>query len=237
MICILARFFLKEKLTVIHILCLLLTIAGVFLITQPSFLIPKNYNTTQNSENGTKKSSQSNVPSIGIPLGILSAFCSSCAAILVKNLPGVHFSISILFASFIGLPLALVISLGMYFGNLRKVDSSDYDTTEKLLLQILFLFLSSLCGCIFQIFFVISNRYDTASKLAIVSTTNLFWSFALQYVILNIGANIFSISGALLIFLSVVLCSLIKIMEEKLKIGNEENNCFMLVKRFLFFKF
>jgi drug/metabolite transporter (DMT)-like permease len=41
MISILARIFLKEKLTIVDILCLILTLAGVLFITQPSFLVQK----------------------------------------------------------------------------------------------------------------------------------------------------------------------------------------------------
>jgi len=41
MISILARIFLREKLTIVDILCLVLTVAGVLFVTQPSFLVER----------------------------------------------------------------------------------------------------------------------------------------------------------------------------------------------------
>ena len=41
MISVLARIFLREKLTIVDILCLMLTVVGVLFITQASFLVEK----------------------------------------------------------------------------------------------------------------------------------------------------------------------------------------------------
>jgi len=244
MISILARVFLKENVTIIHIVCLFLTIAGVLLISQPSAFHFSNV-TIINQNETLKNNSKSIASYIGISLALLGGACASFVAILVKKLTDlkVHYSINILFSCYAGLPLAIATSLGMYFTNLRNINYSSYDTTSKLALQIFYLLCSALCGCIFQSLSVLSNRYETASKLAIVSTTNLFWSFLLQYLVLDIGANVFSASGALFIFLSVILSVLVKIMDKKLQkysLKEDERSsgfCLKILKKLFLFKF
>ena len=244
MISILARVFLKENVTIIHIVCLFLTIAGVLLISQPSAFHFSNV-TIINQNETLKNNSKSIASYIGISLALLGGACASFVAILVKKLTDlkVHYSINILFSCYAGLPLAIATSLGMYFTNLRNINYSSYDTTSKLALQIFYLLCSALCGCIFQSLSVLSNRYETASKLAIVSTTNLFWSFLLQYLVLDIGANVFSASGALFIFLSVILSVLVKIMDKKLQkysLKEDERSsgfCLKILETLFLFKF
>jgi hypothetical protein len=49
------------------------------------------------------------------------------------------------------------------------------------------------------------------------STTNLFWSFLLQYMFLGIEANIYGFSGAILIFIAAILNVLVKIIDQRFK--------------------
>lgn len=252
-ISILARFFLKEKMSIVLIFCLILTITGVLLIAQPSFLVSKPLVKSvflNESLNGTdavkpKPETSSILSYVGILLGIISAFCASCVAILVKKLSNsnVHYAINTCYSSYLGLPIALIIALVTYFTGNRVIDPTSYDTTEKLIWQIFFLIASALCGCLFVSLQVMSNRYEEANKLAIMSTTNLFWSFALQYIILNISPNLLSAIGALLIFIAIIASIVMKIADgknnkKKAKLSSsgdaQENNCF---KKVLFFKF
>jgi len=249
MIIILARIILKEKMTIIHILCFTLTILGVLFITQPSFLVQNFSHFIKNSSfiNETNKVVDSSPMAsyLGISFGIICACCSSLIAILVKKLTDakVHYSLSLLFGCYFGLPLSIAISIGMYFSDLRKVNPLVYDTNEKLAWQIFYMVGSALFGCLFQSLTVVSNRYETASKLAIVSTTNLFWSFLLQYILLDIDSNFFSTIGALLIVFSVILSILVKMIDEKLKKKSLKENekksnfCFKIFKKIFLFKF
>lgn len=179
---------------------------------------------------------------LGISFGIICACSASLIAILVKKLTvaKVHYSLSMLYACYIGLPLSIAISIGMYFANWRNVNPEVYDTNEKFYWQIFYMFCSALFGCLFQALSVVSNRYETASKLAIVSTTNLFWSFMLQYVVLDIETNLFSAIGALLIIFSVIMSILVKIGDEQnLKTNSlkENETKFNILKKCLLFKF
>ena len=237
-----AAIFLKEKITSIHRICLILTISGVLLIIQPTFL--RIEITTLNVTEQTNSTNSNFTNNIGITLGLVSALAVSCVAILIKKLSdlNVHYSINVIFSSYIGFPSALIISLVMYLTHVRNVDSVVYDTPEKLMWQIIYSLSSALCGCIYQLLIAVSNkyeftfnfkvsffliyskevdflkfRYEDANKLAIISTTSLFWSFLLQYYFLGIASNIYATLGALLISLSAILNIFIKIFDQSRK--------------------
>jgi drug/metabolite transporter (DMT)-like permease len=245
-ISILARIFLKEKLTIIHIVCLILTISGVFLISQPSFLIRKmNSTSTEFKNDTTNSSSQSHsiFPLIGFTLGLTSACAASCVAILIKKLSDleVHYSINVIYSSYAGLPTALAISLIMYLTGVRNVDPSVYDTTEKLAWQIFYGLSSAACACFYQLLITLSNKHENANILALISSSNLFWSFLLQYFLLQISSNLLSLIGAFLIFLAILLSIIMKIIDQSLKRKSpklKESNFFIrTLKRIIMFKF
>jgi drug/metabolite transporter (DMT)-like permease len=212
---IIAAFYLKEKLTFINVICFILTIIGVVIICQPSFQtnkIPSNNNNPVYIEY------------IGISMGLVSCIGISCVAILHKKLTNlkVHFSINVIYTSFIGLPTALIISLFMYAFNMRQIDPSVYDTSEKLIKQIFYSAASALCGCLNQILVPISNKYENANKLALVSTSNLLWSYVLEYVFHKFFTsdnsytmNIYATIGALFIFFACIISIIGNIYNEK----------------------
>ncbi len=247
-ISVLARIFLKEKLTMIHIICLILTITGVMFISQPSFLVDKTQKFSNlTMTNSTQSDTSTFYASIGVLLGLISASCASCVAILVKKLTdsNVHYSINVAYSSYMGLPVAICVSLITYFTGNRTIDPSVYDTPGKLAWQIFYLITSALCGCLFVSFQVLSNRYENANILALVSTTNLFWSFLLQYIVLNIAASFYGTLGALMIFLAVMLSVVMKILDktpnQKKPIEKAEytetKTCWSFFKKIVFFKF
>ena len=247
-IALLARIFLKEKLTIIHIVCLVLTICGVIFISQPSFLVDK-IEKIKNHTLANSTTHLSNEPTgiyvyIGFTLGLTSAFGASIVAVLIKKLSDlkVHYSINVVYASYIGLPISLTISLIMYLTNVRNVDPSVYDSSEKLAWQIFYSFSSAACSCTHQLLVTVSNRHEDAAKLAIISTTNLFWTFLLQYAFLDIGANLYGVSGAIFIFLAVILSIVFKIIDQKLKSKTSKEDVKQVteenfLKRIIFFKF
>jgi drug/metabolite transporter (DMT)-like permease len=213
---VIAAVYLKEKLKFINIICFILTLIGVVLICQPSFQINKI------------PSNDNNIPVyieyIGICMGLVACIAASCVAILLKKLTNlkVHYSINVIYSSYMGFPTALAISLFMYAFNMRQIDPSVYDTNEKLLKQIVFSLTSALCGCMNQILVAISNKYENANKLALVSTSNLLWSYVLEYVFHKFFTsdnsytmNVYATSGALFIFLACVASIIANIYDEK----------------------
>ena len=232
---ILATIFLKEQLKLIHILSFILTIIGVVLVSEQSFFmnlnktfrnISNNCTSNQTNENDFKYSTLAGI--VGVALGLISAFAASLVAILLKKLAisNVHYSISVIFSSYIGLPMAFLISLIMYLTNTRDVNSREAtNTPTKLAWQIFFSITSALCGCLNQLLVALANKYESANVLALVSTTSLFWSFLFDFLFLsnytsNGGEclsffNVFNIAGTLLILLAALISIIFKIFRNR----------------------
>jgi drug/metabolite transporter (DMT)-like permease len=217
---ILAFIFLKEKLKIIHIIGFILTIIGVVFICEQSQLM--SLIMTSNQKNCTNQTSQPAFKTgLGFALGLVSAVAASCVAIFLKKLTNlkVHFSVNVIFTSYIGFPSALLISLIMYLTGSRDADTK----TDNLPLQLFFSLSSAICGCLNQLLVAIANKYENANKLAIASTTNLLWSFLFDATFFVnqqcsfLFINVFNVSGALLILLAAVFNIILKIVEEKRK--------------------
>ena len=224
---ILASIFLHEKLKVVHILSLILTIIGVVLICEQSYFMSLTViqakNCSSNHSDGNLKDFKSYM---GISLGIVSAFAASGVAILLKKLTNlkVHYSITVIYSSYIGLPTALLISLVMYLTRTRDADANAAYNAEKLAWQIFYALSSASCGCANQVLVAVANKYENTNVLAIVSTTCLFWSFVFDFLFLDIKEgcglswiNVFNILGALLILCAAILSILFKIGQERQK--------------------
>jgi drug/metabolite transporter (DMT)-like permease len=225
---ILASIFLHEKLKLVHIVSFILTIIGVVFICEQSYFMsltviqPKNCSSNHSDENVKDFKSY-----IGISLGIVSAFAASGVAILLKKLTNlkVHYSITVIYSSYIGLPTALLISLVMYLTGTRDADDNAANNAEKLAWQIFYALSSATCGCLNQVLVAIANKYENANVLAIVSTTCLFWSFLFEFLFLDNDTepcdsswiNVFNILGALLILSAAILNILFKIVQERQK--------------------
>ena len=155
----------------------------------------------------------------------------------------VHYSINVIYSSYAGLPTALAISVIMYLTGIRNVDSSVYDTTEKLAWQLFYGLSSAACACFYQLLITLSNKHENANILALISSSNLFWSFLLQFFLLQISSNLLSLIGAFLIFLAILLSIIMKIIDQSFKIKSPkiketQSNIFIrTLKRIIMFKF
>ncbi|RNA00396.1 solute carrier family 35 member G1 [Brachionus plicatilis] len=112
---VLSRIILKEKYTICHLLALTMTFSGVLFIAQPSFLISKksHLNKTNLVQNNTIESQDADFNRyLGIGFGLVGAFAASVVSILLKKLANnkVHFSIAIIYASYLGFPVCSLIS-------------------------------------------------------------------------------------------------------------------------------
>ena len=249
---VLARIFLKERFTTIHLFSLLLTISGIVLISQPSFLIKPFIKMTDNQtfnksvveflseSNNNLGLSVSMRSYIGISLALFSAFASSFVSILIKKLTNIkaHFSILIIYASYIGLPTSLLITLVLRLTDAQKSNRNFYDM-YYIWLQIFYSVCSASCGIMGQILLTNSFKHEDVTKIFVLRSTNLFWSFFLQYIFLDIKFNIFSLTGVLLIFSAIILSILAKAVEKKFQQKHVANKKlkFSFIERFLFFDF
>lgn len=135
---ILARIYLKEKLTLAHFISVLLTIVGVLLISQPSFIFPTtlgklNQSNITNSTNHLINSNGMGMNKIGLIIAICDAFLWSGSQIVLKKLCNkkVHFSINNIYTSYIGLPLSLILScILVYTGNSNLIYNIRYNWVD-----------------------------------------------------------------------------------------------------------
>lgn len=87
---------------------------------------------------------------------------------------------------------------------------------EELPLQLAFSLASALCGIISQICLNLALQYEDASKITILKTFDLLFTFILQYLVLRISPNILSIVGASLILLGSFIVIGYKIILDKI---------------------
>ena len=129
---IFSRLFLNEKLTISHILSLVLTLVGVVFIVRPSFLFGIEHDlesffhvnlTTQSHETNSNQTHFSLEIKdhvnrkffesvIGVSLALSSAIGMSIAQVTIRKLclVNIHFSITSLYPCLIGLPASLILS-------------------------------------------------------------------------------------------------------------------------------
>jgi drug/metabolite transporter (DMT)-like permease len=197
-VAILARIFFNEKFSIASIIAIILMLIGIILISKPSFILKHSVsNHTDNSTYLIKNYSNSNMYIFGFASALIAAFFASGSAILLKKLTvsNVHFSVVILFSSYVGFPVSLAISLVLLLTKNEIKDRNKLENISYLGIQILFAFLSALTGCIHQIALNISYRYEDASKISIYRTLDLIFSFIMQFFLLNINPGFFSLIG------------------------------------------
>lgn len=218
----LARIYLKEKLTLAHFLSVLLTIVGVLLISQPTFLFPRtfivNFNETNitNSTNFQVKSENLGLNKIGLIVAILDSFLWSGSQILLKKLcnKNVHYSINTIYTSYIGLPLSLALScILVYNGNSNLIYNIRYNWAN-FKWHLFYSICVSILGVINMIIVNFAMSLEEASKLSIIKTTDLFFVFGLQYVFLKIQSDYLNVIGAILILLSSFLIMIYRLLDQ-----------------------
>lgn len=226
-----ARCFLNEKMSIAHLTCLSMSIIGVFFIGQPAFIFDK-INVVQREVSNSSyalrgsESSETNVVFfIGISLAIFAATLSAAVAVILKKLSNnkVHYSVATIYACYFGGPVSLLISSVMLFSGITEKDPALLDNIPSFSLQVAYSLASACCGTISQITINVSLKYEDASKVSIIRSTDLFFTYVLQYFWLNISTNVYSGIGAVLIIMGAVLILVYKIVDKKLSKSKIQN--------------
>ncbi|CAF0946006.1 unnamed protein product [Brachionus calyciflorus] len=84
-----------------------------------------------------------------------------------------------------------------------------------LISQSILTLLSSFSGLFSQVCMNLAFLYEDVTKVSLVRSTDLLFSFILQYLLLDIHSNLYSVTGALLILTSVTMVMIYKIMDQK----------------------
>ena len=265
-----SRIFLKEKFTIVALTSTFLAILGIVFIQQPSFLfkntsspsnlsqeedshlVQTNYSATIKAKSrlfGNSSLSIGLLKTIGLLIALINAFAKSGTAIIIKKLSAknVHYSLHMLVTSCFGLAICALLSVVLnYTGNSNFVHNAK-NNFPNFMLHIFYSFLSGTIGLIAQIVLNFSLRYEEASKVSIIKTAEIFLSFLLQYIFLNIKANVLKVIGSVLITVSGVAILVYKIFDQKhskkrhkyleLEGCDENQKSEHFCKRILFFKF
>lgn len=253
---VLARIFLKEKLTFAHIFAFIMTIIGVFLISKPTFLFPIedehvsvfSYNMTANytelefesmrvmHEGNTEKHHL--YVTIGVTFALMGAFGGGSAKVLLKKLctNKVHFSVATIYASYYGLPISVLVSViltatGVTHSNFRE-------ELPYLPLHLFYTVCAAFVGVLGQVFLNLSLKYEDTSKLSLVKTVDVFFAFILQKIFLGIEEDWYTVAGAITIVGGAFLILLLKVIDNQLNkkkkkgASHKENKCvkFVLLK-------
>ena len=168
-------------------------------------------------------------------MSALAAILLAIITILTKKLVNskVHFTVSIIYPGFVGIPLNLAISMIIFFFALDKRPPEYYKDSWTIAEQSVIAVCSGIASLLTQVAVVIGLRYEEPAKFSVIRSSDLFFTLVLQATLLGIYANAFSIVGALLIFAATVLIILYKIVEKRNAQASKQSTCWRNV---LFYK-
>lgn len=211
---ILGHFFLKEKITIIHLISVLMTTIGIIFIIRPEFLYGiENFFIDAHIERGNSTELFNHQPkrdfietAIGVSFVILSAFFQSLMHITTRKLciDKLHFSVISIYPVYVGLPISLISLIGY------SLVYSHYQVT-----YIPSEFFYAICGGVMATISIIflnkALEYEEAAKIVILRTTGIFFTYIFQYFILELETDILGIIGAVLIISGTIVIMITKI--------------------------
>jgi drug/metabolite transporter (DMT)-like permease len=170
---------------------------------------------------------------------MVGALCAAIVTVVLKKLciDKVHYSIPVIYTSYAGLPVTLILSVVLV---LTGVSHGDFQAELKLLpLHIVFVLLASFTGLAAQVLVNLALQYEDALVIAILKTFDVFMTFLLQYIFLNIKVDVFSFFGSFSIILgafSILAYRLFEDYDRKNANVSSQRRCGLFFK-FLKFKF
>lgn len=251
---LLSRLILKEKFNLSHLISTVFIVAGVILITQPSFIFTKPpkmvatnltslivTNQTSPSPSSTTTVYGSNVKLntiLGFLISSVAAVAGSFVPILLKQIANmkIHYSIPSIYVNYFGIPLTLLVSVLLTFfaKSSRNFDSIKLDdatcpcgykiNVNELSVQLFIAIGSAIVGVVSQIFWNLAIEADDVTKISILSQSDLLFIFLQQYFILQIKSNIPNIVGAFCIFMGTFIILVFQMFEKNYRAKIDNKN-------------
>lgn len=228
---ILSRFALDEKLTLVHSISLILTISGVLFVVRPEFIFGKERLITGTVHQALTNNSEELLlikekelwdkdfyeTSIGISMALGNAITLSMVQVVIRKLciHNVHFSVTTLYLTIVGLLASICLCVVMAATNLSLFMQSNV-RYNHLLIEIGYSVLAGVCGTLGIVFMNYALKYEDASKVAMIRTFSVFFSFVLQYLFLDVSVDILGILGALFIVSGIFIILFLKIFDQQL---------------------
>lgn len=230
---ILARIFLKEKLTLCHISSIFLTILGMILILRPSFLFGIeteiesifHVNLTSNYLNSTNSANRFTVTGFmrsvtGIAFLCMSTILTSISHIVIRKLclVKIHFSVISIYPVLVGLPLSIIASSLLFiFQSKFQINIVPF----HLMLSVCAALLATLGLILLNKAFAI----ETPAKISMLRTFGVLFTFLLQYFILGIKTDFLGILGAMFIVMGTLSVVLAKLYNAQLELNQCTKCC------------
>jgi drug/metabolite transporter (DMT)-like permease len=211
-----ARIFLKERLNVSHLLALIVSIGGILFIARPAFIFGHMIHSNQLGLTWKL--------AIGITLGLLSTFAIGSAFIFIKKLTNekVHFVAIVFYLSFVGLILCLVGSIILYFAGYSI--QNWHEAKDYLLRDIILAIAAGILQFIGHFCFIQALTRENANTISIMRTFDILVAFILEYLVLQIIPDLFSFIGALMVFISILIMFVYKLLVVNMKEKCNSNN-------------
>ena len=243
-----ARIFLGEKLTLVHVTALGITVAGICLISQPEFLFnkssPMSINVTHLRNSSLIESSSiqfKQIQLLGCGLALMGSLAYTAVSIITKKLTNSRASLSVisLYASYVGLPTSFFVSLVFFLFESGNRARFSFDKMSILLWDVFYSLIATCLGICGQLLTNMAIKIEDTNKVALLESTDLIFNFMLQYFFLNIKPNYLSTVGATLIGIGVVVVMSYKIAEKnhEAKLSDKKLNKRMFLKKICFYKF
>ena len=234
MAAVFARIFLKEKFSLAHLISIIFTISGVLLISQPDFLfkaykaslrlngnltnsLTEQYNSTSSNQTSSDMTTSTKIAALGIGLSLMGAMVAASVPILIKQLTNqkVHFAVVIIYASYIGLPAAIIISVILHATGADTKSQALIHDKSLLVPQLGYALAASVIGLLAQISVNMAIKYEDTSKIAIIRSSDVLFTFLLQHFIIGLDSNMFSVIGAVLVVMGSVCVILYQIVDRR----------------------
>jgi len=213
-----AYFFLREKITIIHVILLFVSFIGVALIAQPSFL----------SFLSTPSQSDGNDDSVYYLIPIFGAFFAGMAYICMRKLQ--HTNIKILIMSYsifsvvIGVSSTLVFRACQttFFGatQFRFVGLTEWEFAKEWAVVIAM----GVIGYFAQTTLTFSAQILEASVSSFIRSSDIIWAYCFGLLFYHQKPSLLTLGGVVLIFVAIIGVCIIKYMEQrKLHLSKTEN--------------
>ena len=166
---------------------------------------------------------------LGILFGLAAATTSAVVVVILKKLNKihVHYSIAIMYTGYIGLPIAICLQAFMYLTKLEPSKDWSIYSTSDLIWQFVWCLISGLTGIAAQATYHVSLKHEEPTVISVVKCTDLFFTFILQYLFMNITANFLSTTGAIHIFMATVLTLVFKLISHRVNSVKTKNEKLM----------
>jgi drug/metabolite transporter (DMT)-like permease len=187
---------------------------------QPSSITNNTYSSFNNTFiNDIELTIKHNIllnPTIGRVFVILAAFISSITHILTKKLitNNIDYSVVLFYPSLIGAPISFTISFVLVIT--KKTHVNLFFEWKLLVIEVIYSGIAATIGIFAVTIFCISHKYEDVSKIAIIKSTDIAFSFIFQYLFLNIQADLFGVFGAISILTGIFLIFILKLFKNKL---------------------